>query len=206
MPAARFRMGRLEFIWWLAVAASVACLTAATLYREPPTTGDISRGAPVDLGLMPTNSPNIMDVLSVGPGQTAVWATLTNFVRVWSGTSGGIVVPVGNPVFMPPNNSAASLPTSDSAGATRVPVSRKTVIQNLFVVTSLAPGIGKTNQIVVMTNGQPSSVMAQIIGTATTGNNTLNSVVVSEGSEIGVKIVTASGSTAGKIAWSFEGR
>ncbi len=173
-------------------------LMAATMFRDP--NKDVSG---IDYGMTPMNSPSVGDVLTV----TSVGTLWTNTViRVWSGTSGGIVVPVGSPVYMPPNNSAASLPTSDIAGATRCPVTRATILQNFYVVVSLAPGASKTNSFTLMTNGVASSLVVSISGSATSGNDTTHSISIPSGAEIGVKVTTASGSVAGKASWSFEGR
>ncbi len=176
----------------------VFLFTAATLYRN----GGIDT-AGTDYGILPQNAPSIGDVLTAGATGT-LWTN--NLIRVWAGTSGGIVVPVGSPVFMPPNNSAASLPTSDSAGATRCPVTRQTILQNLFVVVSLAPGAGKTNTLAVTTNGLASQLAVNLIGTATSGNDTTHNVTVPAGAEIGVRVTTAPGSVAGRVSWAFEGR
>ncbi len=186
-----------SLIFW-----SMFLVVGATLYRN----SSIDFFG-TDYGLTPSNQPAVGDVLTVGPsGSGTVWGRLTNCVRVWSGTSGGIVVPVGSPVFMPPNNSAATLPTSDIAGATRCPVTRQTILQNLYVVVSLSPGAGKTNTLAVTTNGVASSLSATVAGTATNGSDTTHNVTVPAGTEIGVRVTTAPGSVSGKVSWSFEGR
>ncbi len=180
------------------VLAIVTIVTAATLNR------DGAKDSPgSDYGLLPTNFPQPGDVLTAGASGT-IWTN--NLIRVWAGTSGGIVVPVGSPVFMPPNNSAASLPTSDTAGATRCPVTRQTILQNLFVVVSLAPGSAKTNVFTVMTNGVASALAVNLIGTSTNGSDTTHNVTVPAGTEIGVRVTTAPGSVSGKVSWSLEGR
>ncbi len=173
-------------------------VSAATLYRD--STKDTSG---TDYGFMPTNQPNPGDVLTA-TASGAAW--LPNIVTVWSGTSGGTVVPVGSPVYLAPNNSAASLPTSDASGVTRCPVTRATILQNLFIVASLAPGASKTNTFTLMTNGIASSLVALLSGASTTVSDTTHTVSVPAGTEIGIKVTTASGSVAGKSAWSFEGR
>ncbi len=176
----------------------VALCVAATLYRNSSV--DVPAA---DYGILPSNVPSVGDVLTAGASGT-LWTN--NSIHVWSGTSGGIVVPVGSPVFMPPNNSAASLPTSDSSGATRCPVTRQTILQNFYVVVSLAPGALKTNVFAVTTNGVASSLAVNLIGTATNGNDTTHNVTVPAGTEIGIRISTSPGSVGGKASWSLEGR
>ena len=173
---------------------------AATLYRDPSMSV-----AGVDYGMTPTNSPNIGDVLTATAGGAA-WTSLTNFPQNWSGTSGGLLVPIGATVFLPPNNSSSNLITSELAGATRCPITRALTLQNLFVVSSPAPGSGKTTTVTIMTNGVASPIVATVSATATNANDTTHTVYVPAGTEIGVKIVTSALSTAGKCAWSFEGR
>ena len=179
---------------------------AATLYRDATSSGDLSRGAPADLGLMPTNSPNVGDVLSVGPGPVSVWASLTNFIRVWSGTTGNALLGIGTTTFLPPNNTSATLSLVDAVAGTRTPLTRATTLQNLYAIVTPTPGVGKTTIFTVLTNGVASPLTVSIAGALTNGNDTTHFVSVPSGTEIGVKIVTAASSTAGKAAWSFEGR
>src|SRR2546430_8121921 len=89
--------------------------------------------------------PNVGDVLS-----STGWISLTNIVRAWSGTTGGTALPLGSSVFLPPNNTFSTLPTTDAVGVTRVPLTRSTILQNLYVVLSAGPGASKTNTITVM--------------------------------------------------------
>src|SRR6266576_3072895 len=106
----------------------------ATLYRN----GTVDTSG-TDYGFMPTNVPTLGDVLSV-TGNGAAWISLTNFVRVWSGTSGGILLPLATNIFLSPNNTFSNLATLDAAGVTRCPVTRSTTLQNLYVVMTPAPG------------------------------------------------------------------
>lgn len=175
-------------------------LIAATLYRDP--TVNVP-GA--DYGIMPTNAPSIGDVLTLGPNG-ASWTTLTNFVHVWSGTSGGLLIPIASTNYFPPHNSATNLITVEAAGATRVPVTRAFVLQRLFVVWTPAPGSGKTNFLTVLTNGVASPLAVQIIGTATNANDVTDAVTLVAGDQVGVRLVTQSLATPGKASWSFESR
>jgi hypothetical protein len=54
-----------------------------------------------------------------------------------------------------------------------------------------------------MTNGTPSSITVNI--TSGSGHDTTHGVTIVAGTEIGVKIVTATSSTAVSWEWSFEG-
>ena len=183
----------------------ILCLVALvcvsqTYYRD--TSKDVSG---INYGIIPANAPSVGDVFSIS-STGVVWITLTNFVRVWSGTSGGILLPIASTVFLSPNNTFSNLLTLDAAGVTRCPVTRQTVLQNLYVVMTPAPGSGKTNTITITTNGAACAITVSIIGTATNANDTTHSVTVPAGTGIGVKIVTAASSVQGKAAWSFEGR
>ncbi len=171
---------------------------APTLYRDAnkDTIG-------TDYGMTPINSPNAGDVLTATATGT-IWSN--NTLRVWAGTSGGITVPVGSPIYLPPNNSLNSLPTSDTSASSRVPVTRSTTLQNFFVVVNPAPGVSKTNTFTVMTNGVASALSVSIIGTSTVGNDAAHLIMIPAGTEIGIKIITSPGSVAGRAAWSFEGR
>jgi hypothetical protein len=176
--------------------------TGATLYRDP--TKDMPG---VDYGMTPTNTPIIGDVLAMGLNG-ATWTTLTNFVRVWSGTSGGLLVPAAITNYLSPGNTSSNLTlfTSDVAGSTRCPVTRQTVLQNLYVVWTPAPGSGKTNFLTLYTNGVATTLAVQIVGTATNGNDVARAIVVPAGTEIGVRLATQSSATPGRCAWSVEGR
>src|SRR6266487_2956234 len=159
----------------------------ATIFRSSPSSG-VS-----DLGLMPSNSPNDGDFLSVSNGLT-IWKTLvinTNYVRTWSGTSGNLTIPIASTNYFSPNNTFSNLITSDTSGATRVPITRTTTLQNLYVVANPAPGSGKTNIITIMTNGIASSLVASITGTLTNGSDTTHTVLIPAGTEIGLKVITA---------------
>ena len=189
----------IKLLFMVCVLATLS-LIAATLYRN----GNVDVSG-TDYGLMPTNAPNIGDVLTVTANGTA-WTSLTNFIRVWSGTTGGLLLGIGTTTYLPPNNTSSNLITVEAAGATRCPLTRSTTLQNLYVVVTPAPGSGKTTTVTLMTNGNASAIVASVVGTATNANDTTHTVSVSAGTEIGVKIVTTASSVAGKAAWSFEGR
>ncbi len=178
----------------------IGSLKSATLYRDP------SKDMPgTDYGLYPTNTPMIGDVLTMGPAGTS-WTRLTNFFREWSGTSGGLAIPIAATNYFPPNNSSTNLVSVEAAGATRIPLTRATVIQNLYVIWSPAPGSGKTNFVTLWTNGVASPLTVQIVGTATNGSDTVDAVTLAAGDQIGIRIATQSAAVAGKACWAFEGR
>jgi hypothetical protein len=172
----------------------------ATLNRDG--TVDISG---MNYGLIPSNAPSVGDVLSMGPNGTT-WGTLTNFVRVWSGTTGGLLVPSATTNYLSPNNSSGNLSPTDIAGASRVPLTRSTVLQNLYCVVSPAPGSGKSVIITICTNGIDSPLTVAVKNTDTAGSNVAVSVTLFAGTQVGLKIITQSASVPGRVAWSFEGR
>jgi hypothetical protein len=149
----------------------------------------------------------LRDVLTQTPtGQT--WAGTSNtFARVWCGTTGGALMLTNTSVYLAPNNSSATLLTTDAAGATRVPVTRATTLQNLFAVCNPTPGLTRTNTITVMTNGAASPLLLSFTGTnATALSNITDVVTIQAWDQIGVRI-TSSGTLIGsKISWAFEGR
>ncbi len=150
-----------------------------------------------------TNRPIQGDILSSGTGWVSA---VTNGVGQWSGTTGGLAPGAGSTVYLPPNNSHNSLPTTDSVAITRTPSTRLTTLQNLFVVVSAGPGATRTNTVTVMTNGAASPLSVNIVGNTTIGSNVLDTVSVPAGTEIGIRIMTAGGAAASRTAWGFEGR
>ena len=173
---------------------------AATLYRDP------SKDMPgTDYGLLPTNQPVVGDVLTMGPDGTS-WTRLTNFFRVWSGTTGNALLGLGTTTFLSPNNTSATLSLSDVAAGTRTPLTRATTLQNLYIVVAPAPGVGKSTVVSITTNGVASSIVATVTGTATNANDTARAITVPAGTEIGIRITTTSASVAGRVGWAFEGR
>jgi hypothetical protein len=121
----------------------------------------------------------------------------------WCGTSGNSTINHGTTVYGMPNNSGTLANAYASAG-TSIPVTRGITLTNLYILMSAAPGSGITNTVTLLTNGVASPLVASIVGTATTGSNTVSYVTIPAGTEISMQLV-ANGQVNAKWAWSFEG-
>jgi len=171
--------------------------SANTLYRPQPNVGNS--------GLMPTNAPNVGDFLGCTAPNQVAWTQMGPRCQ-WYGTTGGSAPGAGSTVYLSPGNTLNTLSSSDSSAITRVPVTRTTTLQSLYVVFSIAPGATRMSTVTVMTNGVASALSVNVAGVATTGSDVVNAVSVPAGTEIGVRIMTAIGAPSSRTAWAFEGR
>lgn len=147
-------------------------------------------------------------VISAGTLGEGNGAGITNLpTAAWSGTSGNTALAAATTYYFQPQNSSATLPTTDVSAGTRQMVTRTTVLTNLYVIQSAAAGSGKSYTYTVMTNGVASSMVATVTGAvATTANDLTHAVTIVPGVEVGVKVVTDSGATGAKVGWGFEGK
>jgi hypothetical protein len=137
-----------------------------------------------------------------------------NIKTVWAGILAYQTVNGNQTYYGSPNNSAANAVSSYAEGATSVPVPEGMTLTNLYVIIGTAAGgtgAAYTSTVTILSNGVASPLTVTISGTGTTRtartfSNTMNSVTVPAGTEIGVKVVTGSSAANSYYAWSFEGR
>lgn len=131
-------------------------------------------------------------------------ATVTTPKFNWSGTTGNAAIAANTTYFFQPNNSNATLPTTDASGGTRIPVMRTITLQNFCAVQSAVSGGGKSITYTVMTNGVATGITFAISGNADlVGSDSTHTATLLATSttpiEIGIKIVSGSGSGTPKI-------
>lgn len=135
------------------------------------------------------------------------YSTPAGTLRNWSGTTGNNLTPANTTIYYALNgNSITNLFTSDTTCVTRSLMTRTTTLQNLYVQLSAGPGGARVTSITVMTNGVASPIVATVQGANTTGNDTVNTVTVAAGVEVGIRISTVASATTAKISWALEGR
>ncbi len=120
-----------------------------------------------------------------------------------SATTGNLAVPASRTIFFPLDNSydKAVTSTTDVSGGTRSVVPAQTTFSNAYVVPSLNLGVGRYT-LTLMVNGVASSISVGPANVA--ANDLIHSVTVAAGSEVGWRLVTASGGTPAAYSISVE--
>jgi hypothetical protein len=98
------------------------------------------------------------------------------------------------------------VPGSGTAGATelKVPVPRAGTLRNLFVKGVTAPGAMHSDVFTVRVNGMDTGLTCTVSGTATTANDSLDSVSVAAGDQVSLKIVQGASSAGADYQASIE--
>lgn len=74
------------------------------------------------------------------------------------------------------------------------------VIDKLYLQTASAPGATETTVVTLVKNGSDTALTATVANAATTANDTTNTVSVSAGDKVYLKVVDSSGSASGNCA------
>jgi hypothetical protein len=119
----------------------------------------------------------------------------------YSGNTGNQAIAANVTAFFAPTSmGTTNVFTTDTTLATRNVAPVKLKLRNLYVLCG-NPG-AFADSVTIMTNGTACSVTVPI-NNATSGSDTTHSDTIIAGVEVGIRIVSASGSTPVKWSWAF---
>ena len=178
---------------------SLAIVIADTATTGSDTTHSVSFAAGDTLSLQstPSNSPATLSVESWNmlvdtPDQTAPVLSMSGAPST-STTNYGVLT----------GGQAASNGWSATESDMQIVVPTSGALSNLYNVVSAAPGSGKSWQYTLMVNGSATALQTTLSGTATTANNTANSVNVSAGDTISLRCVPSGTPTSSLPTFSM---
>lgn len=150
-------------------------------------------------GVLTNGADNVPRVAGVIPASMVGGAPV-----VYSGNTGPTVVTVNQTTFFSPDQSYGTnqFQTSDATGITRILMPFPGQVMGAYVITSANPG-AVANTFTVMTNGVATGIVITM-NNVTTGNDTAHPTIpFLAGTEVGVKLITASSGTAVRWEWGI---